>query len=148
MAAGVNRAALVSAFASFPGHLAKASRDAAPDAIAPGEWGPTEVVRHLVAVESQVWQSRLAEVAAESDPYWPWTEPGLADGFAGESLETVLAVFEAARATTEATLLALDDAGWIRSGTHATYGVLDVEGLLRIAMDHDASHLEGLRETR
>jgi len=110
-----------------------------------GEWGPSEVVRHLIAVETEVWQSRLARVTVEDDPHWKWTEPGLAPGFDGARLEAILAAFAAARAITVETIVALDDAGWARHGTHATYGILDVEGLLRIAVDHDENHLAGLR---
>jgi hypothetical protein len=83
-------------------------------------------------------------VAAEDDPHWPWTEPGLAPGFDGVPLDEVLAAFAAARGATAATLRALDDAGWARFGTHRTYGVLDVEGLLGIAIDHDHEHLASL----
>jgi hypothetical protein len=45
------------------------------------------------------------------------------------------------RAATVARLDALDAAGWARTGRHATYGVLDVTALLRIALDHDEEHL-------
>ena len=31
-----------------------------------------------------------------------------------------------------------------RYGTHTTYGVLDVAGLLDLAIDHDEEHLAGL----
>jgi DinB superfamily len=140
----VSREALVAAFARFPDRVAVAANAAADRRVPAGEWGPAEVVRHLIAVEAEVWQSRLARVAAEDDPHWPWTEPGLASGFDDASLAQVLAAFAAARATTVATIRALDDAGWSRSGTHTTYGRLDIEGLLRIAVDHDESHLEGL----
>jgi hypothetical protein len=40
-----------------------------------------------------------------------------------------------------ATLDALDEAGWARTGTHATFGVLDVAGLMVRAIDHDDEHL-------
>jgi hypothetical protein len=144
----MNREELVTAFAGFAARLAEAARgaEAAGQPVPPGEWGPSEVVRHLIAVEDEVWQSRFALVAAVDDPHWPWTEPGLAPGFDGQPLDVALAAFAAARATTAASVRALDDAGWARSGTHATYGILDVAGLLRIAVDHDESHLEGLPE--
>lgn len=146
------RAALVAAFAGFPDRLAAAvtgvaagtGAAAADRPIAPGEWGPSEVVRHLIAVENEVWQARLAQLAAEDDPHWGWTEPGLAPGLDDAPLDAILAVFTAARMTTVATIQALDGAGWARHGTHATYGILDIEGQLRIAIDHDRSHLEGL----
>jgi hypothetical protein len=140
----MHRDALTETFGGFPARFAAAARVAAGRSLPEGEWGPPEVARHLIAVEDVVWQSRLARLAAEDNPQWPWTEPGLAPGFDDVPLDNVLAAFGAARATTTATVLALDDAGWARSGTHDTYGVLDVEGLLRIAIEHDASHLEGL----
>lgn len=141
----MNRTGLIETFAGFPHRLAIAAPALADRSVAAGDWGPTEVVRHLIAVEAEVWQARLARVAAEDDPQWSWTEPGLAPGFDGAGLDEILAAFAAARATTTATIRALDDAGWARHGTHATYGRLDVEGLLRIAIDHDASHLEQIQ---
>ena len=141
----MNRASLLGAFADVPDRLAAAAIAAADHPVAPGEWGPAEVVRHLIAVEHEVWQSRIAQLDAEDDPDWGWTEPGLAPGLDDASLGSILTLFAAARMTTVATIQALDDAGWARHGTHVTYGVLDIEGLLRIAIDHDESHLEGLR---
>jgi hypothetical protein len=140
----VNRAEVVSAFASFPELLGEAVRQAPDHPVQPGEWGPAEVVRHLIAVEGEVWQNRLAQVATEDDPHWSWTEPGLAPGFDDAPIDVVVAAFAAARAVTVTTVRTLDAAGWARFGTHATYGRLDVDGLLARAVDHDAEHLEGL----
>ena len=143
----MSRDDLLGSFADFPERLRVAARAASDRPVVAGEWGPPEIVRHLIAVEDEVWQSRLARLATEDDPHWPWTEPGLAPGFETAGLDVILAAFSTARAQTTATLGALDDAGWARHGTHATYGRLDVEGLLRSAIDHDASHLEQLRRT-
>ena len=140
----MSRAELVEAFAGFPDRLGLAARAASDRPVAAGEWGPAEVVRHLIAVEGEVWQARLARVAAEDDPHWAWTEPGLAPGFDGATLDTILSAFAATRSDTAATVRAFDDAGWARFGTHATYGRLDVEGLLRLAVDHDDSHVGAL----
>ncbi len=141
-----DRTALVEAFAGFPARLGAAARARAAEwrPIPDGEWGPNEAVRHLIAVEDVVWRARFARLAAEDDPHWTWTEPGLAPGFDDASLQEILAAFAAARAATVATIRALDDAGWARFGTHATYGRLDVAGLLRVANQHDADHLAGV----
>jgi len=141
----VTQSETVEVFASFPERLGASARLAAGRPVPAGEWGAAEIVRHIIAVEAEVWRARLARVAAEDDPQWAWTEPGLAPGFDGVGLEEILAAFADARSSTTATVRALDDAGWARHGTHATYGQLDVEGLLRIAIDHDASHLEQLQ---
>jgi hypothetical protein len=109
------------------------------------EWGVSEIVRHLIAVESEVHQRRQADVATLDDPEWSWTEPGQAPGYDDATLEEILAAFAAARAETVATVTTLDPSGWTRQGTHATYGVLDVEGLIRLAADHDEDHLAAIR---
>jgi hypothetical protein len=140
----MSRTALIESFAGFPDRLAVAARAATGRPIPDGEWGPAEIVRHLIAVEAEVHQARLAGLAVDDDPQWSWTEPGQAPGFEDAGLEAVLTAFAAARAITTATVLALDDAGWARYGTHATYGRLDVEGLLRLAIDHDQDHLEAV----
>jgi DinB superfamily len=141
----VTRDELVEAFATFPAKLALAAHHAARQRpVAPGEWGPAEIVRHLIAVESEVWQARFARLAAEDDPHWPWTEPGLEPGLEATPVDDLLAAFARTRATTRDTVVALDDTGWARTGTHATYGVLDVSGLLRIAIGHDEDHLASL----
>jgi hypothetical protein len=140
----MSRDGLVMAFADFPDRLAAAARSADERPVPDGEWGPAEVVRHLIAVEAEVWQARLARVAAEDDPHWAWTEPGVAPGLDDATIDEILATFAAARAVTATTVRALDEAGWARFGTHATYGRLDIEGLLGLANDHDSSHLDSL----
>jgi hypothetical protein len=143
------RAALVGTFAAFPGRLAAAARTRAAEwrSIPDGEWGPNEAVRHLLAVENDVWRVRLARLATEDDPHWTWTEPGLAPGLDDASLLEILTAFARRRARSVAYVRALDEAGWTRSGTHETYGRLDVAGLLRLAIDHDEDHLAGIKRS-
>ena len=140
----MDRQARLEAFAAFPQRLETVARAADGRPTPAGEWGPSEVARHLVAVEREVWQARFAQIAVEDDPHWGWTEPGFEPSLEGASLDEILVAFEARRTATAATVRTLDDAGWQRFGTHATYGVLDVAGLLDLAIDHDEDHLEGL----
>ena len=145
------REVLVVALAAFPGRLAVAAQAVASDlaaggrAVPAGEWGPPEVVRHLIAVETDVHQARLADLAATDDPHWDWTEPGPWPGEPGCSLAGLLDRFARLRAATLATVAALDEAGWRRTGTHTRLGRWDVAGLLQNAVDHDEDHLAGLR---
>jgi len=140
-----DRAALVERFTSFPDRLAEAARAAVGGPVPAGEWTPAEVVRHLMAVEGEVWLSRLATLVAGGEPHWSWVEPGPLPGFDGSSLDDVLGLFGRLRASTVDFLGMFDDAAWARTGIHATFGRLDVAGLLRLAVDHDAEHLSGLR---
>ena len=139
-----DRAALQAALAGIPGRLARAARAAPPDGPAPGEWTPSDVVRHLIAVELEVWHPRLGALAAEDHPTWAWVEPDRWTGEPGASLERLVQVYGAARGSTVATLAAMDDPDWARTGTHATFGVLDVLGLMTRAIDHDEEHLASL----
>ncbi len=136
-----DRRDVVDRLAAVPARVSDAARDASPEPPAPGEWTPSDVVRHLIAVEQLVWHARLADLGADDHPTWPWTEPDRWAGDPGAPLDRLLATYATARASTVATLEALDDGGWARSGTHATYGELDVTALMLLALDHDAEHL-------
>jgi hypothetical protein len=140
------RRALAERLASTPGRLATAARRARDEPPAPGEWTPSDVVRHLIAVEQLVWHARLADLATHDHPTWPWTEPDRWSGEPGASLDQLLATYESVRVSTVAMLGTLDDDAWARSGTHATYGELDVAGLMNLAVDHDEEHLRSFAE--
>jgi DinB superfamily len=141
---GSARRAVVSALTGFPDRLSEAAREAATRPTSDGEWTPEEVVRHLIAVELDVHQARLLDVALNDGPRWAWTEPGPWPGEPDLDLDGVLERFAAMRAVTVATVRALDADGWARTGNHATFGRLDIAGLLRLAIDHDGEHLRGL----
>jgi hypothetical protein len=142
-----SRSAVIKRFAAFPDRLAATAR--ATDGAPPrdGEWTPEEVVRHLIAVETDVYQARLLDVAINDGPRWAWVEPTPWPGEPDLDLDGVLERFAAMRAVTIATVRALDGDGWARTGIHATFGSLDVGGLLRLAIDHDEDHLRGVEST-
>jgi hypothetical protein len=138
-----SRRELLGRFAAFPDRVGSAARNAATRPPIPGEWTPEQVVRHLIAVETVVHQARLLDVAVNDGPEWSWTEPGPWEGEPDLDLDGVLQRFAELRAGTVARVNALDGGGWSRAGRHATYGKLDVAGLLRLATDHDEEHLRG-----
>jgi hypothetical protein len=146
------RLALLARLGAFPARLAEVARAVeAAEAVAgrpPGEWSAREVVAHLVAVEGVVWQARLDSLAAAGPdatlPAWSWVEPGPVDDPSVATLDGALGLFAAGRALTLERLASLDEEGWSRTGIHATYGPLDLAGLLRIAADHDDEHLDAL----
>ncbi len=139
------RAELRRRLAEVPKRLAVATRVAADKPVAAGEWTPADVVRHLIAVEEEVWHSRLRQLGTEDRPRWPWTEPDRWLGAPDASLDDLLIVYADRRGITIAILGGLDDAGWAQTGEHATYGVLDVAALMTKAIDHDDEHLESFR---
>lgn len=148
-----NRGVVVERLASAPERLETAARLAAVAVAAAGdaggEWDPIENVRHLIAVEGGVWQARLRslEMAAPGvEPEWSWVEPRFDEGPEERTLDDVLDQFAHRRFATIAMLASLDDAGWAKMGIHATYGQLDVAGLMKVAADHDDEHIEGLKK--
>jgi hypothetical protein len=143
---GPSRAAVLAALAAFPALLASAATRAAPTTrpVPVGEWGPNDIVRHLIACEIDVHQARLADLDHDAAPVWDWAEPGPWPGEPDLPLSGLLKRFADLRTSTLATVAALDEAGWARSGTHTTLGVFDVRALLANAVDHDEQHLAGL----
>jgi hypothetical protein len=139
-------AAVRARIASFPDRLASAARNAPQEPPSPGGWSPADIVRHLIAVEELVWHVRLRQLETEDHPHWVWVEPGQWLGAPGAGVDDVLATHARARATTVAMLDALGTAGWRRTGTHDTFGLLDVAGLMTVTADHDDEHLASLTE--
>ncbi len=144
-ALGLDAASVRARLAAFTAALAAAARAAPPDPPAAGEWTPREIVRHLIAVEEEVWHPRLGQLRTEEHPRWRWVEPGQWLGAPGADLDAVLAAHAAVRARTLSILDELGATGWTRRGTHDTFGELDVAGLMTVAADHDDEHLASLR---
>lgn len=124
--------------------IAREAADAAAGGPEEGEWSAREVIAHLVAVETHVWQARLDSLEAGGIPRWTWTEPSPVDNPRAITLEGALSLFADFRAATVIQAAGFDDAQWARTGDHDTYGLLDVGGLLTVAADHDDEHLAGL----
>jgi DinB superfamily len=133
---------LLDRLASVPDRLAVATAGAAP--APPGEWSPSDIVRHLIAVEEEVWHVRIRQLTSEEHPTWRWAEPDRWLGRPDATLDELLERYREERTATLGLLAALDDSGWERAGTHVTYGVLNVSGLLSKALDHDEEHLASL----
>ena len=138
------RQATLRQLADAPRRIALASTAPLIAVPVPGSWTAQQVVLHLVAVEVEVFQRRLRDLATAVEPRWAWIEPGPAEVGPGETLAETVARFAAERAATLAWVTTLDDAGWRRFGHHATLGMLDVGGLLAVATAHDAEHLAAL----
>jgi hypothetical protein len=148
-AANDARRGLLARLAEDPARIAAAARRVAAaesrSGTPSGEWTARDVVAHLAAVETAVHQARLDQLAAGGPaPEWVWTEPGPLDAPEAATLEGALELFAACRSVTLGRATGLDEAGWARAGTHATFGRLDVAGLLAVIVDHDDEHLGDL----
>jgi hypothetical protein len=138
------RGALAGRLIGAPARIRRAAIAAERAAPTPGQWSAQEIVLHLVAVESEVFQRRLRDLGEVESPDWTWVEPGPAPKADSETLAESLVRFSAARLATLDWVAGLDLFDWQRAGHHATLGVLDVAGLLELAADHDKQHLAAL----
>ena len=144
--AEMGRAELVAAFAAVPERFAAIveSFAADPDAARVDRWSVREEILHQLVVECVVWWRRLDDIAASEDAQWSTTEPELGNEPDPRDAAALLRAFASARAATVGRVAALDEPGWARAGTHVKHGVLDVEGLLRLALSHDEEHLAAI----
>lgn len=135
---------LLQRLAQVPPAVASAVQRAAHQAQPAGEWSLRTLLIHLLAVDTEIWGARLRLMVQQPNPQWLWTEPDLAaweKRFAALTEDELCAAFTRARSAIVDQLKALDAAGWERTGTHAVFGQLDVAGLCRRTLEHDAEHL-------
>ncbi len=138
------RAELVGRLASAPARVAHAATAAEGRPVPDGEWSVGEILRHLIAVDGEVFGRRLGDLREQDHPRWSWVEPRFDDGPADRPLSVLIATFGDRRRALVASVTALRPADWARSGTHDTFGLLDVAALLRVAIDHDDEHLASI----
>jgi DinB superfamily len=140
----LRRAELLARFAATPDRTAAAATAAEGRPRAAGEWTPGEIVRHLIAVDHEVWGPRLRQLAGGGSPRWAWVEPRFDDGPEDRPMSVLINTFAAGRRRLVDHVRDLDPAGWARSGTHETMGILDVEAMLRETVAHDDEHLASI----
>lgn len=138
------RAGLIRRLLGAPARINVAAGIADTATPGPGDWTAQQIVLHLLAVEIAVFQRRLRDLAELDRPEWAWVEPGPVEKGPNETTADSLVRFGTARRATLEWVAGLDEAGWQRSGRHATLGPLDVTGLLKVAANHDADHLASL----
>jgi len=142
------RSALLDRLASAPARLAAAANalDAAEEGVGPpaGEWTARQSLGHLCRVETEVFGARLDALEGDRPPTWVWHEPDTAEAAFMATTDLVLAEFANRRSATLARVSQLDEAGWAKWGIHATFGRLDVAGLLSVLADHDDDHATGM----
>ena len=138
---------LLGKLAAVPHQVEVAARAAASRPTPPGGWPPVVIIGHLTRVDATVWLARLEQMAREDDPHWQWWEEPEFDWvgtYGGRTIEAAVTDLANGRDSIVDRLRNLDEAGWQRVGTHATFGRLDVLGLGREILVHDAEHIAQL----
>ena len=130
--------------------VAAAARDAAP--VTAGEWPPATVIGHLADVDAEVWNPRLGQMLVAHRvgtrmPSFAWWEPdaaATAGRYARFRVDDAITLFLAGRAGIAARLRGLTPRDWEAPARHATFGLLDVAGLVREMLAHDQEHRASL----
>lgn len=129
-----------------------ASREAGPRPDT--EWPAHVVLGHLADVDVEVWRARVAlmlgaQRAGLEPPSLAWWEPDAEQTrahYTSWTLDETAATFLDGRRLLIADVQDLTDAELDASARHATYGIIDIRELLRIALRHDVEHAQSLTD--
>jgi len=108
-----------------------------------GAWTLRDIAAHLAATEKECFEPRIRAMAAGEGPRFEWYSNDERD-FDGLTLDGVLAEWTETRARLVEFVRGLSPDERQRTGTHATYGQVTVDGYLRVALEHDRDHLSAL----
>ena len=115
----------------------------------PSEWSARQVVHHLADSE-MTGAIRLRRLIAEEDPQIVgYDEEGFAQRLHYDRpIDSSLAAFGAARASTADILDRISETDWARSGSHNETGTFGVETWLETYAPHADEHAEQIRRAR
>ena len=120
--------------------------DAAP---APGKWTARQIVHHLADSEMTAAVRFRLLVAEDRPAIKGYDQDRFADRLHYErGHEASLELFRAARAATAELMMCLDEADWLREGTHTDVGRFGLDTWLRIYAPHAHKHAEQIRVAR
>jgi uncharacterized damage-inducible protein DinB len=133
---GVFRAALL----RLPAEISEASDPR-------GEWGPRDLVAHLIDVEEIVFMSRIRRVIEEDRPFIQSIDPPErleGSGYLAKPLAELLDELAARRERDVAWLRGLDRAALLRVGVHDVAGEVTAGNFLHYWASHDLTHIRQL----
>lgn len=143
---------LLAALRATPAELERLTSGQSDEALArpasDGEWGVVEILPHLGDWEEvqQAWIHRLLdedtpELDLIDDSLW-----AIERDYAGQPPVESLATFAERRAETAYLLDSLDDEAWQRQAMHPRVGRITLHQLAERMCDHDAKHIEQVRD--
>ncbi len=129
-----------------------ATANAAPEP-EEGEWPKQVVLGHLIDVDIEVWMTRIdlmvnAQKNDENSPQFAWWEPDPIltrekyGSFTFEMVQSVLIATRDKLITKYETLSAQEKRA---TAKHETFGELDIDGLMREVLIHDAEHANSFK---
>jgi len=112
---------------------------------APGEWGVSDVVRHLVEGDRDKFLPRVRRILVETAPVFATVVPTAGDT---SDLRTLVAAYASAREQVVKILSRLEPAQWGRTGVTPSRGPLSIEAYARSTRKHDTEHLRQIQAIR
>ena len=135
---------LIDALAQTPARLTEMLAGRAPTGPRSNEdWGPTEVVAHLVDVE-RLYRGHMQEILRREGALLRRFDERRAareHDYAATDLAASLKAFATERGETMSLLMNLALKDWERTGIHDTDGELSIEDLAERLVEHDDEHL-------
>ena len=108
-----------------------------------GAWNVRDIAAHLAATERECYEPRIHAMADGQRPIFDWYSNEDRD-FDGITLDAALDDWLESRARLLDYVRGLTSPERDGVGVHNTFGELNVEGYLRVALDHDRDHLRAL----
>ncbi|HLI50552.1 MAG TPA: DinB family protein, partial [Thermomicrobiaceae bacterium] len=111
------------------------------------DWGPREIVAHLVDIEV-LYRGRINDVLGHPGAYLKVIDENkLArdHDYGSSDLQQSLGTFAEERGETISLLMNLALRDWDKTGIHEERGEVSVEELAESLVNHDAEHLETIR---
>ena len=112
------------------------------------EWTPAIILGHIVDVDKEVWMARfekmrLAQLTDAPIPQLQWWEPDpvvTAEKYAQQSFEEARTKLVASRESMVSYLRNLSVQERAAAAQHRTFGLITIESMLQVILDHDKEH--------
>jgi hypothetical protein len=116
------------------------------------EWTPAIILGHIVDVDKEVWMARfeMMRQAQSTDapiPQLQWWEPDAvvtAEKYATQSFEEARTKLLSSREKMVAYLTGLTEHERTAAAEHRTFGLITIESMLQVILDHDKEHQASL----
>ena len=118
------------------------------------EWTPAIILGHIVDVDKEVWMARFelmrqAQSSAAPIPQLQWWEPDpvvTAQKYASQSFVDARTKLMASRESMVSYLKNLSTTERSAAAEHRTFGLITIESMLQVILDHDKEHQASLTE--
>ena len=116
------------------------------------DWTPAIILGHLVDVDNEVWMARFevmrqAQISEAPIPRMQWWEPDpvtTAEKYSKQSFVDARAKLMASRESMVSYLKNLSTTERSATAEHRTFGLITIESMLQVLLDHDKEHQASL----